>query len=84
MKGLEITYKNGFKDWYDPIDPDKDIEETEELVYITVVTHVYPIIKESILSTRNYDLCELCGYEMKNIENDAASCSKYDCKNNKE
>jgi hypothetical protein len=73
MVGIEFTLIGGAKEWYDPIKPETDFSETDEH-YILDLAYLYKIPKDTVESYRFYDLCVICGSEVK--EN---SCTEFDC-----
>jgi hypothetical protein len=65
MIGVEFTLKDGSKDSYDPVDPDKVIEtEYDYKLFVGGGGGEYQMLKSDISSIRYYDLCEACGHEV--------------------
>lgn len=58
-KGIEVIYKDGTKEYYDPI---SDWISYETVYIFYVGGNRYSIEKEEILALREYNLCEDCGY----------------------
>lgn len=71
-RGIALVFKNGDKDWFDPVDSDDGLTETECAYIIDNGYHVYTIEKEAVESLRWYDLCPVCGSELY-----ADGCHKY-------
>ena len=63
MIGIEFTFKDGKKDWYDPIDYPSDFEETDTH-YVLKMAYTYEIEKATVESIRHYELCKVCGHEL--------------------
>jgi len=59
--GIEFTYKDGSKDWYDPVTED-DIEDTDTEIILHLI-YDYSIPKANIASQRRYELCPECRSE---------------------
>ena len=72
MIGIEFTFHNGIRDWYDPVDIDSGFKETKDKYIITVGAHEYEVKKSLVKSIRHYELCSKCGYEMS--ENKCKRC----------
>lgn len=64
MIGIEFTFHNGVRDWYDPVDLDSGFKETDDKYIVTVGPHDYQIPKLIVKSIRHYELCEKCGHEL--------------------
>ena len=62
MIGIEFTFNDGTKDWYDPINYPDDFEETEN-EYLLHMSYLYKIDKLKVVKIRHYNLCEICGRE---------------------
>ena len=65
MIGIELTYTDGEKDWYDPV---KEIEfesmQTDSEYIIDNGFHIYKVPKSKVTNVRKYDLCSTCQYEV--------------------
>ena len=68
MIGIEFTYNNGVRDWYDPVNLDKDWYESADEYIVQVGANTYRIQKKYVKSIRHYDLCNNCGWEIKDSE----------------
>lgn len=66
MKGIEFTFNNGKKDWYDPVDPETDVAAAADVYLITVGATTYEIVRSDVRELRYYDLCPNCGRESAN------------------
>jgi hypothetical protein len=65
MQGLEIIFIDGKKDWYDPLDVEKDIVDRPTHIKINHPNgYKYFIPKNLISKFRFYDLCGKCGNEL--------------------
>jgi len=60
-KGIEIFYKNGETQCFDPI---SEWFEDDLSYSFWIGGYDYQIPKEDVLKLREYDLCEDCGYEV--------------------
>jgi hypothetical protein len=64
MIGLEVIYKNGVKDYYDPI-CENDIREYQDYVAITHANgYKYFLLKVDIEKIWQYVLCEKCNHPL--------------------
>ena len=64
-KGVEFTYNDGSKDWYDPVDVDEGFAAAGGDYLITVGGTTYAIERNIVKSLRYYDLCPECGRELR-------------------
>ena len=64
MIGIEFTYNNGVRDWYDPVDSDKGFIELGDEYIVEVNANTYKIAKVNVKNIRKYELCSKCGYEL--------------------
>lgn len=64
MIGIEFTFHNGVRDWYDPVDIDSGFKETNDKYIITVGPHDYELKKRLVKTIRYYELCPQCGREL--------------------
>ena len=64
MIGIEFTFHNGVRDWYDPVDLDSGLKETKDKYIVTVGANEYEVPKVLVKSIRHYELCSQCGYEL--------------------
>lgn len=63
--GIAFEYKDGTKDWFDPVDEDEfDKNQTETEYTIHNGIYEYKVCKPNVLSVRKYKLCAGCGYEI--------------------
>lgn len=63
---VEILFKNGKKNWYDPI-REEDIKQYPDYILIIGSTGVkYMILKSLIESIKLYQLCETCHKVLEN------------------
>ena len=63
-KGLEVTFTNGDKDWYDPVEYESGIKEGKDIYTIDNGYCFYLVDKNAVKSLRWYDLCPKCGSEL--------------------
>jgi hypothetical protein len=78
QKGIEITYRNGKKDWFDPVEIPDGVTEENGNYLIDNSFHVYKVLMSDVKSIRYYDLCEICGHEMF-----TGICHNCECDNNR-
>ncbi|MGE5822819.1 MAG: hypothetical protein ACM31M_09625 [Nitrososphaerota archaeon] len=64
MIGIEINYLDGTKDWFDPVDEEeyKSVENDKNYVFY-VGSYKYEIERKLVSYIREYELCEVYGYE---------------------
>lgn len=63
--GIAFEYKDGTKDWYDPVDENEfDNNQTETEYHIDNGCYKYVVSKSNVVSMRKYKLCAGCGYEI--------------------
>lgn len=64
MIGIELNYHNGKQDWYDPVDREEFYNNQTHSYYIFDVGGcTYKVDKLLVGSVREYELCDVCGYE---------------------
>ena len=63
MFGIEFTYKNNDKEWFDPLTK-YDFKENDEYFIIKYLSYEIKIKKDDILSYRKYELCNKCWFEI--------------------
>ena len=70
MIGLEIAFRNGKKDWYDPIDEDQyeeamsvDSSVTELLIVVNGNEYLVPFA--DIEQINKYALCDICHADVR-------------------
>ena len=63
MFGIEFTYKNNDKEWFDPLS-EYDFKENNEYFIIEYFSYDVKIKKDDILTYRKYQLCNKCGSEI--------------------
>lgn len=74
MFGIEIQFKNGKKDWIDPVS-----EEPTNVGGIFTVSNIYNDYQydyEDIETWFKYDLCPVCGHDVRSYD-----CTQYQCDN---
>jgi ribosomal protein S27AE len=75
--GIGIFYKDGSRDWFDPVDEDVfDAAETEDKYIIDNGHYVYEVEKSKVLEMRKYDLCPECGHEINTTHGSGCSLSE--------
>lgn len=63
--GIAFEYKDGTKDWFDPVDESEfDRNQTNIEYHIDNGICKYIVWKQNVVSIRKYKLCAGCGYEI--------------------
>tara|TARA_R110000803_G_scaffold210685_3_gene283202 strand:- start:2992 stop:3231 length:240 start_codon:yes stop_codon:yes gene_type:complete len=66
MFGIEINFKDGKKDWVDPVE-DEPIEKEGKLL-IDNGFHIYDYDMNKVEKWFKYDLCETCNHDLRTFE----------------
>ena len=66
MFGVEINFKDGKKDWVDPVE-DEPIEKDGKL-FIDNGFHIYDYDIEKVEKWFKYDLCEACNHDLRSYD----------------
>jgi hypothetical protein len=74
MFGVEINYKNGKKDWIDPV-ASEPIEK-DGVLTVTNDCYSYEYSVENLEKWFKYDLCKNCKYDVRTHD-----CSDNECLN---
>lgn len=74
MFGVQINYKNGEKDWIDPVFNEPVIKEGLLIVENALYSYEYEM--ENIESWDKYDLCNKCEYDVRSYD-----CTDDECLN---
>ena len=72
--GVEIIYKNGKRDWVDPVS-DEPIEKDGVLI-VTNDYYSYEYTLSSMDRWFKYDLCNVCRYDVRTFD-----CTEDECLN---
>lgn len=74
MFGVEINYKNGKKDWVDPVESEP--VEKDGVLIVTNNFYSYEYSMVNIEKWFKYELCKTCNYDLRTYD-----CSENDCLN---
>ena len=66
MFGIEINFKDGSKDWVDPVE-DEPIEK-EGTLFVTNPSYTYDYELEKIDKWFKYDLCPKCDHDVRTYD----------------
>lgn len=72
MFGVEINYKNGKKDWIDPVLDEPTEKDGILEVKGGLYTYEYPL--KNIKEWFKYDLCKQCDYDMRTYDCTDSGC----------
>jgi len=63
MFGIEVHYKNGGKDWYDPCT--KEPVESDGKIQVETNTYSYELDSSEVEKWTKYELCKVCEYDKR-------------------